>query len=355
MAGPGSDSQEDRAAAEHGMATGPMGLTGDQCCCKPERVVLESEARSDRRNELGADMHNAIAVGVCDSSASRTAIRWAVRRASLTGAAVELLHVLDPHAGQEDPEDHGRRTALAHDLLIREVRFARSLASGVAVGATLLRGSVMWELTRASTEADLVVVGTHKTGFIHGAVYGSTSLQLAVAAHCPVVVVPGGMSAGPLSVVVGADESPAGHAAFAAAVGEASATGQDLVIVRVWKATEGVGDSDTDETDEAARNVAQRLLTAFAAMARATHPGLTVRVRAVEGFSAPALVRASAMAQLLVLGSSRGARLDSPVLGAVCHDALMNIVSPTAIVHVDEDRAVEGLAGHPGAVLNPIR
>lgn len=299
-------------------------------------------------------MHNAIAVGICDSSASRTAIRWAVQRASLTGAAVQLVHVLDHQAGQNDPDDDARRTLLGHDLLTREVWFARSLATGVAVGATLLRGSVMWELTRASTGVDLIVVGTHKTGFIHGTVYGSTSLQLATAGRCPVVVVPGGTSPGPRSVVVGADDSGAGYAAFAVAVGEAFATGQDLVIVRVWKAAEGVSDADADDADEASRDVAQRMLAGFAATARAIHPHLTVRVRAIEGSSARALVRASAMAQLLVLGSSREGHLDSPVLGAVCHDALMNIVSPTAIVHVDEDRAVEGLAGHPGAVLNPI-
>jgi nucleotide-binding universal stress UspA family protein len=304
-------------------------------------------------------VHNAIAVGICDSSTSRAAIRWAVRRAALTGAAVELLHVLDRrHAGQqdaEDPEDDARRTVVARHLLAREARYARSLAFGVPVGSGLLRGSVMWELTSASKDAEFIVVGTHKTGFIHGTVYGSTNLQLAVAAHCPVVVVPAGMSARPRSVVVGADESPAGHAAFNAAVGEASATGQDLVIVRVWKATEGEDGADGEVRDEAVRDAALRVLSGFAATARATHPGLTVRVRAIEGSSAPALVRASAMAQLLVLGSSRGTRPDSPVLGAVCHDALMNIVSPTAIVHVGEDRALGGLAGHPGAVLSPVR
>jgi hypothetical protein len=42
------------------------------------------------------------------------------------------------------------------------------------------------------------------------------------------------------------------------------------------------------------------------------------------------------------------------VLGAVCHDALMNIVSPTAIVHVDGDRAREGSAGEADAAVSPV-
>jgi nucleotide-binding universal stress UspA family protein len=299
-------------------------------------------------------MHDRIAVGICDSSASRTAVGWVMRRASFTGATVDLVHVLDDRdVGQEDLDELAPRAVLARRFLVREARRARSLAPGVPVRGSLLRGSVMWELTRASIDADLMVVGTHKTGFIHGTIYGSTSLHLAAAARCPVVVVPVGMTAQPRGVVVGADESPAGYAALAVAAGDAAATGQDLVIVRVWSAAEGEDDPGREDRDEADRGGALGMLARFAALARAAHPGLTVQVRAIEGSSARALVSASATAQLLVLGGSRSGGLGTPVLGAVCHDALMNIVSPTAIVHVADDEPLEGLAGGR-ALLRPI-
>jgi nucleotide-binding universal stress UspA family protein len=316
--------------------------------------MLASNPKRGRPNGPGgSEMHDVIAVGICDSSASRTAVEWVLRRAALTGSAVDLVHVLDDlDVGEEVLDEDAPHAVRARRFLLREARLARSLAPGVRVRASLLRGSVMWELTRASIDADLVVVGTHKTGFIHGTIYGSTSLHLAAAARCPVVVVPVGMTAQPHGVMVGADESPAGYAALAVAAADAAATRQDLVIVRVWSTAEGDDERDREDRQAADRSEALGMLARFAALARTAHPGLTVQVRAIEGSSARALVAASATAQLLVLGGSRSGG-PGTVLGAVCHDALMNIVSPTAIVHVAEGEPLEGIADGR-AVLRPI-
>ncbi|MDX6365698.1 MAG: hypothetical protein QOK30_774 [Nocardioidaceae bacterium] len=298
-------------------------------------------------------MRNVIAVGVCASSASRVAVRWAMRRAALTGATVVLLHVVDDQSPapevSEDPGGRERRSLEARRFLVHEVRFARSVAPGTTVLSQLLWGSVMWELSAASVGADLIVVGTHKTGFIHGTVYGSTSLQLAAAAACPLVVVPTGVTAQPRGVVVGADESPAGRAALAVAVAEAAAAREHLVIVRVWSASESADAGAHDARDEIGRGAASRLLTSFADSARAECPGLTVHVRGIQGASARALVDASPMARLLVLGSSRARGPGRPVLGAVCHDALINIVSPTMIVHVEEGEFSPAHAAAPSS------
>ena len=53
----------------------------------------------------------------------------------------------------------------------------------------------------------MIAVGTHKTGFIHGKVFGSRSLQLAAAAHSPVAIVPQTSRRDGQGIVVGIDES----------------------------------------------------------------------------------------------------------------------------------------------------
>jgi nucleotide-binding universal stress UspA family protein len=271
-----------------------------------------------------------IVVGVADSASGHAAVRWAADRAAGTGAAIALLHV-------EEPGEEGRvllpRLALVsgRDLLARETRFVRSIASDATVTAERLEGSVMWALGSASAEAAMVVVGTHKSGFIHGAVYGSTSLQLAATARCPVVVVPAaslGLSAG---IVLGADGSPAGRAALQFAASEADRTSTDLLIVRVLAPPE----DDADDAPERAE--ATTLLDEFRAAALASHPGLVVEARVIHGSVAHTLVTMSTSARLLVLGDARtDAGRDTLALGAVCHDALLNIQSPTVIVHVGD-------------------
>lgn len=276
------------------------------------------------------DVTGRVVVGVADSASGHAAVRWAVERAALTGTAITLLHV--------DERGEAGRAVLprlglvaGRDLLAREVRFVRSAAPGVAVSAERRHGSVMWALSGASTEADMVVVGTHKSGFIHGTVYGSTSLQLAATAHCPVVVVPAAPPGVTAGVVLGADDSPAGRAALSFAAAEADRLCTDLLIVRV------LAPLDEDAGDATERHAATALLTEFEAVALAAHPGLIVDGRVIHGSVAHTLVTMSTGALLLVLGDARmddGA--NALALGAVCHDALLNIRTSTVIAHVGD-------------------
>jgi nucleotide-binding universal stress UspA family protein len=234
------------------------------------------------------------------------------------------------------------------DLLTRELGFARSVAPGVRVTTERVQGTVMWALGAASAKAEMVVVGTHKSGFIHGTVYGSTSLQLAATARCPVVVVPAPSLGASAGVVLGADDSPAGRAALHFAAAEADGSGTDLLIVRVLAL--GVDGDDASRRADAAA-----LLDDFQETALAGHPGLDVDARVVHGQVAHTLVTMSTGARLLVLGDARSETGQDPLaLGAVCHDALLNIQTPTVIVHVGDrdlstDRAAIGTARVPRA------
>ncbi len=282
----------------------------------PNRVLGRASAPS----------HDAeIVVGVADTGSAHAAVWWAARHASATGAPIALLHVRTrtlpgPARG-------------ARELLARELLFVHSVDSAIRVRTGRTHGSVMWALGAATPRAAMVVVGTHKSGFIQGTVYGSTSLQLAATARCPVVVVPALPVAAQGAVVLGADESETGRAALAFAIGEAASMGTTLLIVRVWALP-------ATETEEATRSEsgllgAERLLGRFRASALDASPGTRVEVRAVRGSIARSLVTTALGGQLLVLGAARRPAGSPSALGAVCHDALMNIQTPTAIVHGD--------------------
>lgn len=275
-------------------------------------------------------MHSTIAVGISSTSPSGEAVRWAVRRAAGTDADIVLVHVVGETEapGTDDPG----RAEDARRLLDGELRAARAFSPDSRLRLRTLQGSVMWQLVAASGEFDLIVVGTHKTGFIHGSVYGSTSLPLASEAACPVVVVPAPTRADLEGVVVGADESAAGRAAVVFAATEALETDQLLTIVRV----------DAGGADEGV----ERLLRRLRALAGGRAPGVRVRGVHAGGSPAPALVAAAAGSRLLVLGDARTSALEPLALGTVCHDALLNIRVPTAIVHAGDTEAAHDDATH---------
>jgi nucleotide-binding universal stress UspA family protein len=188
----------------------------------------------------------------------------------------------------------------------------------------------MWQLVAASVELDLMVIGTHKTGFIHEALYGSGTLPLVAAAACPVVVIPVPGRSEPAGIVVGADESAPGRAALRFATQEAVRTGEVLTILRVWDAS---ADRGGRAWEAAGRRAAEDLVERCAADVSGRHPGLHVRGRTVDGRPAPVLVAASSDSRLLVLGDAQTSVLDHRALGVVSHDVLINIRAPTAIVH----------------------
>ncbi|GAA2751188.1 universal stress protein [Amnibacterium kyonggiense] len=267
-------------------------------------------------------MSNTIAVGIAQPTDSRDALEWAMRRAIRSSAEVVLIHVADPRDATATPGPWA-------PSLAQELHRAEAMEPDSQVRVRALRGSVMWQLVAASDDFDLVVVGTHKTGFIHGSIFGSTTLALAASSACPVVVVPAPTIADPLGVVVGGDGSLAGRAALEFAADEAAATGQPLVIVRADPI-----DGPTGPVDP--------LLGVLGAAARARHPGIDMREHSRHGPVAEVLIAASGGAQLLVLGDSRTDSSTPPALGAVCHDALVNIRVPTAIVHAADSTATDG-------------
>ena len=282
-------------------------------------------------------MSGTIVVGVEGTEPSRVALRWSMKRAAATGADVRLVNVLDSEwAGVGARILQGMRADAAH-LLEREAEYARSITPDVSVTTELLEGDLMDELIAASEDCDLIAVGTHKTGFIHGKVFGSRSLQLAAAAHSPVAIVPQTSRRDGRGIVVGVDESDAGRSAIRFAAAEAERTHQPLIFVRASDAP-GLPEDRDDGQRERDRYLERRtnaILSDASDIAKSMDPTIEVRTRSLRRPAAEALLDSSASADLLVIGSSRREGSAGRMLGSVSHDVLINLVGPTIVVQGD--------------------
>ena len=283
-------------------------------------------------------MSGTIAVGVEGTEPSRIALRWSMKRAAALGSAVRLVNVVDTEWAGVGTRMLDDMHVGARQLLEREAEYARSLAPGVSVDTELLEGDLMDELIAASEDCDLIAVGTHKTGFIHGKVFGSRSLQLAAAAHSPVAIVPQTSRRGGQGIVVGTDESDAGRSAVRFAAAEAERTGQPLTFVRASDAPGRPEDRDDEqrERDRYFEGQTKTILSDASAIAKSVHPAVEVRARSVRRPAAEALLDSSASADLLVIGSSRRDGSAGRMLGSVSHDVLINLVGPTIVVHAGD-------------------
>jgi nucleotide-binding universal stress UspA family protein len=139
-----------------------------------------------------------IIVGVDGSEISRRALDWAVREAGLRGTALTVLAV------HQVATNHWTGTAELYpaDQPITEtmrraaeeaVQKAVSQAGEPAPASVTVRavsGLPAQELLGASSDADLVVVGTNSGGGLSQMLLGSVTNKVVNHAACPVVVIP---------------------------------------------------------------------------------------------------------------------------------------------------------------------
>ena len=96
-------------------------------------------------------------------------------------------------------------------------------------------------LLRHAPHAQLLVLGARGRGGFASMMLGSTSLQVAMHAHCPVLVLrsgAAGVADGPSAgrIVVGTDGSPLSEHAVGFAFDDAKMRGAGLTAVRTWLA-----------------------------------------------------------------------------------------------------------------------
>jgi len=245
-------------------------------------------------------MSGRIVVGVDGSGPSCAALTWALARASATGEPVFVVHVVEPGA---DP-------AAAAQLLESTVESARERMPGLTITGQLRHGAIARGLAGVASPDDLLVLGTHKTGYLSGRVLGTRGLVVASAAACSVVVVPDAAPSGRAGIVVGIGAHDPHHTAALAGAREAARLREVLTLIRAT-------DQDADDS---------RAILAGAASAVTTiADGLEVRSRLSRRRPAEALLDASRSASLLVIGAPSDETTAARHLGSVSYEVLLNI------------------------------
>ena len=139
-----------------------------------------------------------IVAGVDGSPSSQAALRWAVRQAGLTGAAVQAViawqypaavggYAWAPGAVLDDTD----YKQIAEKIMAEAISAALDPGGGVPVSTLVREGNAAQILIDATAGADLLVVGSRGHGGFAGALRGSVSQHCVQHASCPVVVIRG--------------------------------------------------------------------------------------------------------------------------------------------------------------------
>jgi nucleotide-binding universal stress UspA family protein len=139
-----------------------------------------------------------IIVGVDGSEVSRRALDWAVREAGLRGAALTVLAVHQvasnywtgsaEHYPADQPVTEVMRKAAEEAVQKAVSQAGASAPASVTVRA--VSGLPAQELLSASSDADLVVVGSNSGSELSQMLLGSVTNKVVNHAACPVVVIP---------------------------------------------------------------------------------------------------------------------------------------------------------------------
>lgn len=257
-------------------------------------------------------------VGVDGSAPADAALAWAVRHARRDGAALALVHVVDPEqtmralALLDEAEQAGER------LLAETAARVREEHPQLEVSTRLLSGVPVWTIAEDAAADDTVVVGTGKTGYVTGRMLGSRSVQFALAAPGDVAVIPAVDLRFREGVVAGIDRADTAAFIGARAAREAAERGTRLTLVQAVP----------PELAQVTRSDADSPLALAAEAARAVAGVLEIRSRLSTRPSADALLDASRGGSLLVVGP--GAATRSP-LGTTLHAVLLNANAPVLV------------------------
>ena len=268
-----------------------------------------------------------ILVGVDGSPASKVAIEWAGKEASMRGLPLSLVHVIPsslPRTWPEVPNPPELRHwyELNGDeilALARQVVEAATGSNDIEMSSEIISGSPPATLIDLSKEAELVVVGCRGLGAIAGRLLGSVSSALVHHAHCPVAVIhddePLMPTAAMAPVVVGIDGSPASESATAIAFDEASRRGVELVAVHAWSDNSAYELPGLDWS--VLETQAEEALAGRLAGWQERYPDVTVRRVVVLDRPVHQLLEQSESAQLTVVGSHGRGGFAGMLLGSV--------------------------------------
>lgn len=286
-----------------------------------------------------------LVVGFDGSPFAADAVAWAAAEANVLGADLRVVvaaffpswiaESADLAPGVPQPlaaSVEGARHE-AEELAAKTLERARVISQVVAENAASA-------LTKASQGAAAVVVGHRGRGAVASALLGSVSVATVAHAHCTVVVVRGEPSPSGLGgrVVVGVDGSKPSDRAVEYAAAFAARRHAPLHVVAAWQEAPIMG-WETLYWEEGVLKEWQRTMAAQAEKAAATaakraqqvHPELQVTTQTLNERPVDALVRASADAQLVVVGARGIGGFQRLLLGSVSRGVVHHATSSVAV------------------------
>lgn len=287
-------------------------------------------------------MQNSLIVGIDGSAPSMQAIDWAVAEAAYRGIPLRLVHATlwDRYEGGTLPDSSTEPPAegLTEGVVSSASQRVARTDPTVEVSTATVPADPITALLQEGESAFAVVVGTRGRGGIAGMLLGSTGLEVAAHARCPVIVVRGAVSNvhGDLSrVTLGVGDGGKSSAATEFAFREAQARHADLHALHAWhhpaRDLPGVphlsGDASDPERQQATRTLDEAVLT----LAQ-KYPDVTLQRETAEGRARDFLLDASAKSDLLVVGARRRSSSVGMQLGSVNHAVLHHSACPVAIV-----------------------
>ena len=286
---------------------------------------------------------NRIVVGVDGSPSGQRALQWATAQAAATNQTLHLVHCVVPpvlgipatHAFGPH-EDAPSRTP--QPILTEAEEAVRSAAPWVKIRSELVGGAIAPQLLEKADGADMLVLGNRGLGRFAGLLSGSVGVSAAARASCPVVVVTPHSTPRPSStpgrIVVGIDGAGRSTRAVDFAFETAARRGLDLTAVLAWSVPFSAHPAGV-EPPEKIRELGRERLTTALAEPRTRFPDVHVETKLVRAYPEDALLRESADADLLVVGSRGLGGLTGLLRGSVSQVLLRRAASPVVVVGHD--------------------
>ncbi|REK91982.1 universal stress protein [Streptomyces inhibens] len=286
-------------------------------------------------------MKDVITAGVDGTPESLAAVLWAAQEAQLRTARLRLLHawvLLAPEPAHRPPTE-GDQNYWAHRMMDEAREAVRTAHPELPVDEDLVAKDPLEALREAAGQSDLLVLGSRDLGPVARYALGELGLQLVVHTDSPTVLVRARQNTAETQrdgdVVVGLSLHEPCEALLAFAFDSAARRGVTLRAVHgrhlpSYAYNRGGGVEPVAAED--AERDARLELTAALRPWREKYPDLRVDDRVEMESPAPALLRGTADAALLVVGRRHRRRLPAPRIGHVVQAAVHHAPCPVAVV-----------------------